>query len=69
MNAHFVVTLTPAHYATVTVSFATATERPSRGQDYSALGGTLTFTPGQTIQTISVPVTATASVSRPKPSP
>ena len=69
-HAHFIVTLAPAHYATVTVHFATADGTAVAPEDYSSLSGTLTFAPGQTIQTISVPVHGDrASVSRPKPSP
>jgi hypothetical protein len=55
-HAHFIVTLSPAHFATVTVNFATADGTAHQPTDYSPFGGTLSFAPGQTIQTISVPV-------------
>ena len=57
VNAVFTVTLAEAPAANVTVKYevidGTAT---LAGGDYVATSGTLTFTPGQTIKTITVPV-------------
>lgn len=58
-NAVFTVTLSAASTQTVTVNFATAngtTNPATAGSDYTLTNGTLTFTPGQTSKTISVPV-------------
>src|SRR5262249_51535079 len=54
--ASFTVTLSGNTNQVVTVAFATANGNASAGADYTARGGTLTFQPGQTSQTISVPV-------------
>ena len=48
--------LTPATAATVTVGYATANGTATSGLDYGAVSGTLTFPPGTTSQTVSVPV-------------
>ncbi|MEW6305980.1 MAG: tandem-95 repeat protein [Verrucomicrobiota bacterium] len=56
VNAVFNVTLVPAASQTVTVSFATADATASAGADYTAVTGSLTFAPGVTAQTITVPV-------------
>ena len=55
-NATFTVTLSPASSGTVTVNYATANGTATAGTDYTATSGTLTFTPGQTSQTVAVPV-------------
>ena len=55
-NAVFTVTLTPRISDTVTVNFATANGTAVAPGDYSTVSGTLTFAPGQTSQTIAVPV-------------
>jgi hypothetical protein len=55
-NAVFTVTLSPAAAQTVTVTFATADGSALAGSDYSATSGTLTFDPGVTSRTVSVPV-------------
>ena len=56
-----VVTLTPAAATPVTVDYATADGSGAKGAfagtDYTAKSGTLTFTAGQSTQTISVPIT------------
>ncbi len=54
--AVFTVTLSRASTVAVSVDFATADGTATAGQDYTASSGTVTFAPGQTTQTISVPV-------------
>ena len=56
VNATFTVTLSAASASTVTVNFATANGTAVSGSDYSAASGTLTFAPGSTRQTVTVPV-------------
>lgn len=56
INASFVVTLSAPSTQSVTVAFATADGTAIAGRDYSSTGGQLTFSPGQTTQTINVPV-------------
>jgi uncharacterized repeat protein (TIGR01451 family) len=63
--AAFAVTLSHAFTHTVTVNYATANDTgganpATAGSDYTATSGTLTFNPGETVQTISVPVLADA---------
>ena len=53
----FVVTLDPAATATTTVDYATADGTATAGSDYTATSGTLTFQPGDTEKTVSVPIT------------
>jgi hypothetical protein len=55
-NATFNVTLSAASGFTVTVNYATADGTATAGSDYQSTSGTLTFNPGQTTQTILVPV-------------
>jgi hypothetical protein len=59
----FTVTLSAASASTVTVNFATAdgTATVASG-DYMSTSGTVTFTPGQTSQPITVPVNGDTSV-------
>jgi hypothetical protein len=57
-NAVFNVSLTNTSSLTVTVNFATADGTATAPNDYSAQSGTLTFAPGETLKTISVPVTS-----------
>ena len=52
----FDVTLSIAPTSTVTVNYSTTDGTARTGVDYSGLSGTLTFLPGQTSQTIRVPV-------------
>ncbi len=52
----FTVTLSPASDVEVTVSYATADGTASAGKDYRAASGELRFAPGETEQTVSVPV-------------
>ncbi|HUR18575.1 MAG TPA: Calx-beta domain-containing protein [Acidimicrobiales bacterium] len=56
VSAVFRVRLLPASSGTVTVAYATANGTATAGSDYTAASGTLTFTAGQTEQTVSVPV-------------
>src|SRR5205823_8090751 len=56
-TAMFMVSLSSPTYQTVTVNYATADGTATvAGNDYQSASGTLTFNPGQTIQTISVVV-------------
>lgn len=55
-NAVFTVTLSAASGQTVTVNYASADGTAAQPGDYTATSGTLTFTPGQTTRTITVPV-------------
>ena len=52
----FVVTLAPAAAWTVTVDYATADGTARAGSDYTDTSGSLTFAPGDTEKTVSVPV-------------
>ncbi|HEY9693877.1 MAG TPA: DUF4347 domain-containing protein, partial [Oculatellaceae cyanobacterium] len=55
-NATFTVSLSAASGVTTTVNYATANNTATAGSDYTALSGTLTFNPGLTSQTITVPI-------------
>ena len=55
-NATFTVTLAPASGQSVSVDYATADGTATAPADYAATSGTLTFSPGQTTQTVTVPV-------------
>ena len=46
-----------ASISAVTVHYATADNSASAGSDYAATSGTLTFAPGETAQTVDVPIT------------
>jgi hypothetical protein len=66
--AAFAVALSHAYTHTVTVNFATANDTgganpATSGSDYTATSGTVTFNPGETVQTISVPVLADGDAS------
>ena len=52
----FEVTLNRAAPVTVTVDYATADGTATAGADYTAMSGTLTFTPGETQETVNVTV-------------
>jgi hypothetical protein len=57
VNAAFAVTLSSASSLTTTVAYATADGTATAGTDYTARGpATLTFAPGVTTQTVTVPV-------------
>ena len=55
-NALFTVSLSQALTTPVTVDYGTADSTAHAGTDYTATTGTLTFSPGTTTQTISVPI-------------
>ncbi len=55
-TATFTVTLSAASGQTVTVDFATANSSAVAGADYTSQTGSVTFAPGETTKTISVPV-------------
>jgi glucose/arabinose dehydrogenase len=55
-NAGFTVSLSNASSQTITVNYATADNTATAGSDYVTAGGTVTFTPGQTSQPVSVTV-------------
>jgi hypothetical protein len=55
-SAAFTVSLSAAATAPVTVAYATADGTARAGTDYQSVSGTLTFAPGQTQQTITVPI-------------
>ena len=59
-NADFTVTLSAPSGRTVTVNYATANATAVQPGDYTTTSGTLTFTPGQVLKTISVPVVGDA---------
>ncbi len=56
VNAVFTVTLSAASGQTVGVNYATADGTATQPADYTSTSGALTFTPGQTTRTITVPV-------------
>jgi hypothetical protein len=55
-NAVFTVNLSVASTESVSVKYATADDTAKAGSDYTAASNTLTFAPGETSKTISVPV-------------
>ncbi len=55
-NAKFAVTLDEASDQTVRVNYATGNGSAKAGKDYRKTNGTLTFKPGQTRKTVTVPV-------------
>jgi hypothetical protein len=55
-NANFTVTLSPSSTQTVTVAYAAANGTAAAGSDFTAVSGTLTYTPGQTSKTVAVPI-------------
>ncbi|MEZ4593155.1 MAG: Calx-beta domain-containing protein [Chloroflexota bacterium] len=55
-DAVFTVTLSPASSQTVTVNYATVAGSATANNDYTPTSGQLTFTPGQTSRTITVPI-------------
>lgn len=60
-TAQIAVTLSRASSETVTVSYSTADGTAAQDSDYGATSGVLTFAPGQTRQTIEVPILADAT--------
>ena len=57
VSADFAVTLSTPAAEPVSVSYVTADETATAGIDYVAASGLLTFAPGETATTVSVPVT------------
>ena len=55
-SAVFTVSLSEASATAVTVAYATSNGTATAGSDYTAAGGTLTFQPGETEHSLSVPV-------------
>ena len=55
-NANFTVTLSAPSGRPVTVDYATADDTATAPADYAGTSGTLSFAPGQTFKTVSVPV-------------
>jgi hypothetical protein len=61
-SADFTVSLGQASPSTVSVDWATQDGTATAGSDYAAAGGTVTFAPGETAKTVSVPVTSDGDV-------
>src|SRR5207244_2505474 len=61
-NASFTVSLSAAASGTVTVDFATADGTATAPSDYTSQNGTLSFAPGETTKTITVPVVGDTAV-------
>ena len=55
-NATFPVSLSTATTQNISVSYSTANKTATAGTDYASTSGTLSFSPGQTQQSINVPV-------------
>ncbi|MBY0572869.1 MAG: retention module-containing protein, partial [Undibacterium sp.] len=52
----YTITLSTASVAPVSVNYATAAGTATSGVDFSAIAGTVTFAPGETTKTVSVPI-------------
>jgi uncharacterized repeat protein (TIGR01451 family) len=61
-TASFLVTLSTASFQTVSVGFSTSNGTATAGSDYTASSGTVTFTPGNTSQTVDVTVSGDTTV-------
>lgn len=55
-NSIFTVKLSGTSSGRISVNYATANNTAIAGQDYKAVNGTLTFNPGETMKTVTVPV-------------
>lgn len=55
-DAVFEISLSAVSGRSVTVSYGTANGSATAGSDYQAVTGTITFAPGETLQTVTVPV-------------
>ncbi len=55
-EATFTLSLDRASTATVTLNYATGGGSAVAGTDYTAVGGTLSFAPGETVKTVKVPL-------------
>ncbi|NOT53587.1 MAG: hypothetical protein HOP18_03185, partial [Deltaproteobacteria bacterium] len=60
----FTASLSQASTALVTVNYATTNGSATAGGDYTATSGALTFNPGETIKTISVPVSGDTGIEQ-----
>jgi hypothetical protein len=60
-SAVFTVTLSPANNQAVTVDYTTQNDSATAPADFTATSGSLTFSPGQTVRTISVPIVTDGS--------
>jgi hypothetical protein len=58
-TATFTVTLNPSNATSVSVNFSTADGTAIAGTDYAATSETVTFSPGMTAQTVTVPLLST----------
>ncbi len=58
----FTVTLSSPRVSNVTVNYATVNGSATAGSDYTAVSGTVTFTPGQTSKTVTVNVLGNTTV-------
>jgi hypothetical protein len=61
-NASFAVSLSAISNQMVTVSYYSTSQSATAGVDYQSVSGHLTFSPGMTTQTISVPINGDASI-------
>ncbi|MBE9127593.1 MULTISPECIES: glycoside hydrolase family 9 protein [unclassified Coleofasciculus] len=61
-NATFTVNLSAASTQAITVNYGTANDTATAGSDYTAKSGTLTFNPGDTSKTFSIPVIGDTTV-------
>jgi ELWxxDGT repeat protein len=55
------VRLNRASSQSVAVQYATADDTAKAGQDYTAASGTITFAPGETVQTVTIPIAANSA--------
>ncbi|WP_353932785.1 Calx-beta domain-containing protein [Okeanomitos corallinicola TIOX110] len=55
-NVVYTVTLDDTSNQTITVQYATSDLKAKAGSDYTSTSGTLTFNPGETSKTISIPI-------------
>ena len=65
-TAVFTVTLSPASGLAATVKYATAAGTAKAGRDFTTTSGILTFAPGQTTETIAVPILSDPSLTNPE---
>lgn len=56
VNAIFTVSLSSESGYPITIDYTTAAGTASAGDDYTSVNGTVTFEPGEVVQTISVPI-------------
>ncbi|HEV2764823.1 MAG TPA: Calx-beta domain-containing protein, partial [Pyrinomonadaceae bacterium] len=61
-NAVVTFTLSSPHVTPVSVNYATGDGTATAGSDYVATSGTLTFTPGEEVKTVTVPVNGDTAV-------